>query len=393
MKNQTCDVILIGGGVISCATAYYLMKADPRLKVVILERDPSYEFASTPLSDGNTRIQFNIKENILMSMYGLQVLEHFTEQMAVGDTRPQIEFRRQGNLFLVNEEGRAEAERGLALQQSLGCRVHWLDTAEIRQRYPFLQPVGCAGGTLGLDDGTMDPWAVLIGYQKKAIALGAGYRHAEVAYLVCDSGRVTGVRLSSGETLAAGYLVNGAGAWAAGLARTAGIDLPVQPVKRQVFVLETELVPTGVLPAFMFPTGLYCIHEQGSHFMVGKSFADDPVGDSDFSWDPNLFLERIWEELVAYIPAFERLKVVRGWAGLYAVNHFDGNAILGEWPGVSGLLLANGFSGHGFQQCHAVGRYLAELILETPHALDLSIFSPHRILRAAPVFEGTNRII
>jgi FAD-dependent oxidoreductase domain-containing protein 1 len=118
----------------------------------------------------------------------------------------------------------------------------------------------------------------------------------------------------------------------------------------------------------------------------------DPVG-YEFGWDQKTFTEHLWPELVEKIPEFDRLKVTRGWSGLYAVNTFDGNAILGEWPEVSGFFLANGFSGHGFQQCHAVGRYLAELILDLPITLKLGIFSPKRILENQPVFENLQRIV
>ena len=127
--------------------------------------------------------------------------------------------------------------------------------------------------------------------------------------------------------------------------------------------------------------------------MCGKSLPDDPITYDDFTWERQKFEELLWPELVELIPAFDRLKVTRGWAGLYEVNTFDGNAILGEWPELKGLFLANGFSGHGFQQCHAVGRYLAELITDRPPTLDLSIFSPQRILENKPVFEGKRRII
>src|SRR6185503_21016656 len=108
MPTNTYDVILVGGGVMGCATAYYLLRSDPRLKVAILEMDPTYARASTPLSDGNTRIQFNVKENIQMSQYGLEVLGHFAEDMNVGDERPDPAFRQQGNLFVLDEASKEE---------------------------------------------------------------------------------------------------------------------------------------------------------------------------------------------------------------------------------------------------------------------------------------------
>jgi glycine/D-amino acid oxidase-like deaminating enzyme len=108
----------------------------------------------------------------------------------------------------------------------------------------------------------------------------------------------------------------------------------------------------------------------------------------DFTWDQKRFMDLLWPELAEFVPAFDTLKVVRGWAGLYAVNTLDSNAILGEWPELKGFYLANGFSGHGLQQGPAVGRYISELILGMKPALDLSIFTPLRVLENKPLSEG-----
>jgi len=386
------DVIMVGGGVMGCATACYLLKADPDLKVAIVEMDPTYEKSSTALSDGNTRVQFNIKENIQMSLYGLEVMAKFAEEMAVGEQKPEIAFRQQGNLFLVDEESLAEAREGLELQQSLGCQVEWLSLEEIGSRYPLINPVKCVGGTFGPLDGVLDPYAVLMAYKGNAISMGAKFITNEVIELLYENKRVRGVRLTSGDELLARAVVNSAGAWATKLAKTAGIDLPVSPVMRQVFIVETEVQSDELLPAFFSPSGLYCIHEGENQFMVGKSLTEDPIG-FEFAWSRSRFTEILWPELVEFVPSFDRLKVLRGWAGLYAVNTLDGNAILGEWPELSGYYMANGFSGHGFQQCHAVGRYIAELILEDTPSLDLSVFSPQRILTNEPIFESKRKLI
>lgn len=393
MNEKQFDVILVGGGVMGCATATYLLKTEPNLQVAIIEMDPTYARCSTTLSIGNLRAQFNVKENIQMSLYALEVLEHFAEEMAVGDDKPDIAFRQQGDLFLVDEQGRAAAERGLVLQQQLGGQVEWLEPDEIKRRYPLIDVERCVGGTMGYQDGTMDPNAVLIAYKNKAVSLGAHFIRDRVVELVRKGKRMAGVKLADGQIIPSGVVVNTAGARAAQIARTADVTLPIQPVKRQVFVLETAVRPEGVLPLIVLPSGLYLIQEHGNHFFCGQSFDDDPIGLDDFDWKRQRFIDRLWEDLVDYIPAFDRLKVVSGWAGLYAVNTFDGNAILGEWPDLQGLYLANGFSGHGFQQCHAVGRYLSELILGRPPSLDLSIFSPRRILENRPVFEGESRLV
>lgn len=393
MPNTTYDVILVGGGVMGCATAYYLLKYDPQLKVAILEMDPTYEKASTPLSDGNTRIQFNIKENIQISQFGLDVLARFSLEMEVDGQKPDAAFRQQGNLFVLDEASCAESYEGMLLQKRLGCEVYWMTPEEVQEHYPLYNLKDCVAGTFGPQDGTMSPLAVLLAYKKKAIDLGAKFIHAEVIEILNQGNQIVGVKLSSGEILNGNNVVNSTGAWATKIAKTVGVDLPIDPTKRQVTVIETNVRPEKTLPVLFLPSGLYCIHESHGVFTVGKSLPADYVGYDDFAWDRKNFEQVIWPELVEYIPSFDRLKVTRGWAGLYEVNTLDGNAILGEWPELQGFFLANGFSGHGFQQCHAVGRHIAELILGKTPTLDLSVFSPERILENKPVFESKRKII
>jgi glycine/D-amino acid oxidase-like deaminating enzyme len=391
-KNETFDVIMAGGGVMGCATAYYLLKADPTMKVAIIEMDPNYERNSTVLSDGNIRLQFNIRENILISLYGMEKLKTFSDDMSVGDWRPEISFRQQGNLFLTDETNLANAKAGLKLQQSMGCDVVWMEPADIKARFPLYDETKFAGGAFGRLDGTMDPNAVLQAFRRKSVSLGAKYIHAEVAEIVHSKGKVEGVKLTNGVRLEAKYVLNSSGAWGTNLARTAGIELPVEPVRRQVFVFQANAIPQEVYPLTVFPSGLYLIHENGNQFMCGKSLENDPVG-IDFGWNHDKFNEILWPELVDYVPAFDQLKILRGWSGLYDVCRFDGNVLLGEWPGLQGFLLVNGFSGHGFQQCHAIGRYLSEIIRGVDVSLDLSIFSPKRILENKPVFEGHGKLV
>ena len=392
--NETTqfDVIMAGGGVMGCATAYYLLLEAPTLKVAIVEMEPSYEHNSSVLSDGNIRLQFNIKENILISQYGLEKLKTFSEDMAVGDWIPEISFRQQGNLFLSDEANKANAKAGLVLQQSLNCGVSWLEPEEIKARFPLYAESKIAGGTFGRFDGTMDTQSVLIAYKRKAVALGATYIEAEVAEVLHANSKVNGVKLTNGTQLNAKYVVNSAGAWGTKLARTAGVELPIDPVMREVFVVQTDTAPEETYPLTVFPSGLYLIQEHSNQFMCAKSVDEDPIG-FDFVWYREHFMDHLWEELVDYIPTFDRLKIVSGWAGLYAVNNFDGNAFLGEWPELEGFILVNGFSGHGFQQCHAIGRYLAETIRDVDVSIDLSIFSPKRLLENKPVFEGHGKLV
>lgn len=387
MDNSTYDVVIIGGGIIGSSTAYSLMSADNNLKVAVVEMDPIYTRASTTLSMANTRIQFSLKQNIQISQYAFEVLERFEDTMAIGEDKLNITYRREGNLFLIDEYGRSAAKETLALQKSLGCRVDWWSPEKIKQHYPLYDMSGLVGGTFGPQDGHFDAYAVLMGYKAKARSLGAEYIKGEVVELRSAGGRISRVKLTSGGSLTSKFVINCAGAWAAGVARMAGVKLPVEPVKRQVFALDPAVKPEGPLPLTILPSGLYFRTETGDQILLGKSMDEDPIG-FDFNWDDKRFLEVLWPELAEFVPAFDTLKLVRGWAGLYAVNTLDGNAILGEWPDLKGFFLANGFSGHGLQQAPAVGRYLSELIIGLTPTLDLSIFRPERILENKPLSEG-----
>lgn len=387
MKNRCYDVVMVGGGVMGCSIACFLMSAEKNLKVAVVEKDPAYTYASTTLSMANIRIQFSLKENIQISQYAFEFLDRFEEEMEVQGEKPDISFRREGNLFLVDEAGRQTAEKAIDLQKSLGCQIEWWSPEQIRKQYALYNPNGYVGATFGPGDGYLDAYSVLMGFKKKARFLGAEFINDEVVDILVDGHSVAGVKLASGETLRAGAVINCAGAWAAEIALTAGVVLPVEPTQRQVFALDTKVKPQGPLPLTILPSGLYFRTETGDLILLGKSMDDDPVG-FNFAWDRKRFEEILWPELAEFVPAFDTLKVVRGWAGLYAVNTMDENAILGEWPELKGFFLANGFSGHGLQQGPAVGRYLSELILGRAPTLDLSVFGPERILKNKPLSEG-----
>jgi len=383
------DIVIVGGGVMGSSTAYHLMAAD-KLNVAVVEKDPSYARASTPLSIGNVRTQFNLKENIQISQYAQEFLADFEDKMEVDGMRPKISWHREGNLFLIEEENRATAENDMALQKGLGCKVEWWSRDKMKKRMPQCNLNGYVGATYGPDDGIMDPYAVLMGFRTKARALGAQYLEDEVVKIKTNKGAVTGVILSSGKVLAAKIVLNCAGPWAGEIAKTAGVEIPVEPVKRQVFAVDPKVKQDNLPRLTVLPSGLYMARETGGLILVSKTMADDPTG-FDFSWDDKRFSEIIWPELADFIPQMDTLKLMRGWAGLYAVNTLDANAILGEWPELKGFYLANGFSGHGFQQAAAVGRHLCELITGCETSMDLSVFGTERIMERKPIV--TNVIV
>lgn len=383
MSDASYDIVIVGGGVMGSSTAYHLMAADT-LKVAVIERDPTYARASTPLSIGNVRTQFNLKENVQISLYAYEFMEGFEEAMAVDDIRPHIAWHREGNLFLVDESERPRVDSELAMQRGLGCNMEWWTREKLNERLGHCNLDPYVGATFGPDEGTMDPYAVLMGFRRKARALGAEYLTDEVVEVTTQGGAVSGVKLASGKALTAKIVLNCAGAWAGELARTAGVEIPVVPVKRQVFAVDPEIKQDSLPRLTVLPSGLYIAKEAGGTLFVSKTMAEDPIG-FDFNWDEDRFMEILWPELAEFIPQLETLKLIRGWAGLYAVNTLDANAILGEWPELKGFYLANGFSGHGFQQAAAVGRHMGELLTGSEPSMDLSVFGTERILAKKPI--------
>ena len=369
------------------SVAYHLLAAEPTLKLAVVERDPTFTRASTAFSLGGVRVQFSLKKNILISLYAQECFSRFEEEMAIKGEKPFINFRQEGYLFLIDPSGRAPAERSLDLQKRLGCAVEWWPPERIKREIPLLSVDGFVGGTFGPRDGYLDPYGLMMAFRRKAISLGAQYIFDEVLELEKNEKSVSGVKLASGQSAHSRIVVNAAGPWAAEIARTAGVELPISPTKRQVFAVKPETPLERPFPLIIAPSGLYFRSETGGIILVGRSMEEDPVG-FDFGWEWKRFTEWLWPELVQIVPSFESLKLVRGWALLYEVNQLDSNAILGAWPGIEGLYLINGFSGHGVQQSPAAGRYLAELILQRTPALDLSCFSPQRILENHPLGEG-----
>ena len=369
------------------SVAYHLLKLDPRLRVAVVERDPAYTRSSTALSLGGVRVQFSLKENILISLYAQDFFSRFEEEMAVGEERPAIDYRQAGYLFLIEEPGKPTAEKDLALQRSLGGRVEWWTPERIKKEFPLFAADLFVGGTFGPRDGYLDPYGVLMGFRKKAASLGARYVSDEVTAVKTARGKIAGLQLASGEVLHSEVVVNAAGPWAGEIGRMVGVELPLDPVNRQVFAVKPEVSMDRALPLVIAPSDLYFRSETGGLILVGRSMEEDETG-FGFRWDWKRFTDWLWPELARIVPAFENLKMVRGWAGLYEVNRLDSNAILGPWPELAGFYLINGFSGHGLQQSPAAGRYLAELILGRSPTLDLSVFAPRRILENRPLGEG-----
>ncbi|HSK38658.1 MAG TPA: FAD-binding oxidoreductase, partial [Arenibaculum sp.] len=274
------------------------------------------------------------------------------------------------------------------VQKRLDVPVVLLSPRELEARFPWLSTEGVAAGSLGLSgEGWFDGYSLLQAFRRKARARGATYLTADTVGIERAGGRVTAVRLGDGRRIACGTLVNAAGPHARAVAAMAGLDLPVAPRKRCVFVFDCRTALPGC-PLVIDPTGVY-VRPEGTQFICGMS---PPAGrdpdTTDLEVDHALFEEEIWPVLARRVPAFEAIKPTGAWAGLYEYNTYDQNAILGPHPEMPNLLFANGFSGHGLQQAPAAGRAIAELIVHGRYTtLDLSAFGYDRLAAGRPIRE------
>jgi glycine/D-amino acid oxidase-like deaminating enzyme len=383
--SERFDVVIVGGAAMGASTAWHLA-CDLGFagRVLVLEKDPSYARAATALSASSIRRQFSTAINVRVSGYGVDLLRDAPARLGI-----DASFREEGYLFLATEAGRATLAANHAVQIAEGADVVWLDPPLLGSRFPWLKTDGIAAGTWGrTGEGWFDGFGVMQAMRRASRAAGVSWRTAEVAAIDARGGCVTGVRLGDGSVIAAGTVIVTAGTATPDLLRPF-IDLPVRRRKRLIFYIRTPAALPGC-PLLIDPTGVY-IRPEGEGFICGSApppEADPDVAEDDFDVTPDFFEERVWPVLAVRIPALERLRVERAWAGHYDLNTADHNALVGKVPGVAGLLAACGFSGHGIQQAPAIGRGLAELALHGRYvALDLSPLALGRLAEGRLVLE------
>jgi sarcosine oxidase subunit beta len=265
------------------------------------------------------------------------------------------------------------------MQRSLGLPVQTLTPQGAKAIVPELSVEDLLGATFCLEDGLGDPNEVTQSYVKQARRLGAVFRFDEsVTGLTMEGNRVTGVRTASG-TISTPMVVNAAGPHAHEIGTWAGLDVPVQPVRRHCFVTEPLPMAREDLPMIVdMTTGVY-MHRESGGLLLGYANPEEPAG-FNLTLNPEM-LDRMWEPAAGRVPVLETAEVSlkKGWAGLYETTP-DHNSILGPPQAVEGLMLANGFSGHGFMHAPAVGQLIAEWIVDGKPSLDLS---PLRLERFA----------
>ncbi|HUG61283.1 MAG TPA: FAD-binding oxidoreductase [Methylomirabilota bacterium] len=387
---ESFDVVIIGGAVTGSSVAYHLA-ADPAFggRVLVLEPDPGYTLSASALSAASIRQQFSSAVNVKISLHGIEFLREIGDRLEVDGERPDVGLTEGGYLFLATPAGRAVLAENHRTQTTLGADIAFLEPDGLAARFPWLATADLAAGCFGLSgEGWFDGYALVQAFRRKARSLGVEYRAVGAAGVICEGGRVTGVRLEGGGVVACGAVVNAAGAGGRAIAASAGVEIPIAVKKRMIFTFKCA-DPVPGCPLLIDPTGVY-VRPEGEGFLCGVTPPEerDPDFDGDYAVEWDLFEDTIWPTLAARAPAFERIRPGRAWSGVYDMCAFDHNVLLGAPAELPNLYLANGFSGHGLQQAPAVGRGLAELIVHGGYrSLELSDLSPDRVRLGRPVLE------
>jgi sarcosine oxidase subunit beta len=376
--EKTADVVIIGGGIIGVSIAYHLaLKKAGR--IILLEKGQLGE-GSTSRCVGGIRTQFSTEINILFSLESVKVFERFEEEFGIDP-----EFKRIGYLFL----GATEWEMGVfkdnvKLQRKFGIPVELLNPDEIKERWPYLRVDDILGGTFCPWDGYAGPNEVLSGFASGAKRAGVRvYEGTEVVGISIIKGKVQSVKTRL-EEISTPIVINAGGPFAASIGEMAGVKIPVKPLRRQIFITAPFHLTDQTIPMTIdFHRGWYFRQEVDGLLLSG------PL-DSEPSFNLNVDYKSMAEasENAMYrVPVLENAHVAKGWAGLYEISP-DHHAILGRVPEIEGFILANGFSGHGFQHSPAVGKVIAGLITEgRAKTIDIAPFSIERFEKGELIME------
>ena len=384
------SVVVIGGGIVGSAAAFFLARSGNDLSVAVIDADSTYTHATSPQGAGGVRQQFSRPENIALSTWSLSFYKRFNQEMAGVPDLPDINFRQQGYLFVVSADGEATLCQNQELQASMGVHAQLLDRDELKRRFPSILRDDIALGCYTPDDGWIDPHAGLWGFRRGAMHHGAEYIEGRVNGIEVSKTKGTAVRLADGTVIHAEMIVNTAGPWVGEIAHMTGTELPVVPMCRvQHFWKCAENVEP--LPLVKDGRGLF-FRPEGAGFAGGRPSFDIEAGFVDDiyrGYFSNYFEETVWPMLAALVPKFEDLHLERSWFGHYAQNLLDGNMIIGSYsPGHDNIITACGFSGHGIMHAPAVGRALAEHVLHgSSQSIDLTRLEFERVRRDEPYAE------
>lgn len=384
--SKTGTVLIAGGAIIGSFIAYFLKKQGFAGEITVVESDPTYARSSTALSAASIRTQFGCPVNVHMSLFGAELFRNIKDEFGAD---ADIGFVEKGYLIIGPDGAQAERLAGVAMQNGEGASIVALTSAKARERFSWLNVDDIGIATFGLkNEGWFDAWSLLQLVRKAAIQAGVTYRQGQVDTIDVRGGRASGMRLVTGEYLAADWCINAAGAKAAHVVRDLVPGLPVEPRKRTVFSIKAPL-DAADFPMLFDASGAW-IRPEGQGFICGIAPPEqnDPDATGDFEPAYDLLEDVVWPALAQRVPALEQLRLERSWAGHYEINTLDHNAVIGPHDEIPNLLFANGFSGHGVMHAPAAGRAIAEQILTGGYqSLDLTPLGYGRIRSGTPLHE------
>jgi len=393
-RKSSYDIVIIGGAIMGTAAAWFLSNnKDFNGSVLIVEKDPSYEFSSTARTNSCIRQQFSRELNIRISQFTADFVKNFRRYLGDDDRIPALNIQNYGYMYLANSEDKAKSLRTIQKTQlQAGAGTTLMTPDEIKSEYPFYNVEDIFLGSINtIDEGYWDGGTVFDWLRRSSVNRGIEYISNEVVGINKNSNgtMVDSISLKSGEVISCGALVNAAGPRASKVTEMLGIKIPVEPRKRYTWVFSAEHPLERDLPLTIDPSGIHVRQDGPKTYLAGsKGFSDVQADFDDFSMDPNLWEDYVWPTIANRIPAFESIKIVTEWVGHYAFNTLDQNAIIGPHSEVNNFMFMNGFSGHGLQQAPAMGRGMSELLIYgTYQNLDLSSFSYDRVLKNEPFLE------
>jgi len=393
-SHDKYDVVIIGGAIMGSSTAWFLSQnPDFNGTILVVEKDQKYEFCSTAHTTSCIRQQFSTKLNVEISQFAADFINNFQEYMNNDARVPKLAIKSFGYMYLADDEDFAKNLRSnQKIQAASGAATELLTPEEIKSRYPFYNVEDIKLGSINLvNEGYWDSITVFEWMKNKAQENGVEYVENEVTELTRNKSgdRICSLKLASGETISGDKFVNATGPRAASTAKMAGIKIPVEPRKRYSWIFKAENPLDRDLPLTIDPSGFHVRENGGGTYQAGGHATYDPAVEfDDFTMDNELWENTVWPILFNRIPQFESLKLISQWAGHYAMNTVDQNAIIGPHNIIKNFFFLNGFSGHGSQQAPAMGRATAELLTYGAFkTIDMSTFKYERLLSGQTVIE------
>ncbi|MEZ7812468.1 MAG: FAD-binding oxidoreductase [Paracoccaceae bacterium] len=392
--KNSYDVVIIGGAMMGSSTAWFLASnPDFQGSILVVERDLTYQKSSTAHTNSCMRQQFSTMLNVQISQFAAEFVKNLRGYMG-GDLRvPDLTIKNYGYLYLANKMAFADVLRdNQKVQLAAGAGTTLLTPEQILIKYPFYNVDDILLGSINtVDEGYWDGGTVFDWLGRSAREKGAEYINNEVIAMTKNQrgDRVESVTLVSGEVVESGLVVNASGPRASHTAQMLGIFIPVEPRKRFTWVFSARNPLDRELPLTIDPSGVHMRQDGPETYLAGGRSDKDPAVDyDDFSMDYGLWESHIWPIIAMRVPQFESIKVINEWAGHYAYNTLDQNAVIGPHGRVQNFLFINGFSGHGLQQSPAMGRGLSEHIIYGEYrSLDLSTFGYERVIKNEAIIE------